>query len=195
MHAVKHFYQMILAKPTAWEGHGNFAIHLTEALKPKVTVDLGVDYGFSTFCFAVLGHGKVYGIDSFEGDEHAGRRSTYDHVMGLREHFRVTLKMKNLYFIKGYFDDVAKRWEKKIDILHIDGLHTYDAVKNDYTTWLPFLNPDGVVLFHDTISFPHDVGRFFAELEGYKHNFEHSHGLGVWTRSEATFEKIQKLLS
>ena len=158
MHAVKHFYQMILAKPTAWEGHGNFAIHLTEALKPKVTVDLGVDYGFSTFCFAVLGFGKVYGIDSFEGDEHAGRRSTYDHVMGLRENFRATLNMKNLYFIKGYFDDVAKRWEKKIDILHIDGLHTYDAVKNDYTTWLPFLNPDGVVLFHDTISFPHDVG-------------------------------------
>ena len=96
MHAVKHFYQMILAKPTAGEGHGNFAINLTEALKPKVTVDLGVDYGFSTFCFAVLGFGKVYGIDSFEGDEHAGRRSTYDHVMGLRENFRATLNMKNL---------------------------------------------------------------------------------------------------
>jgi hypothetical protein len=32
-------------------------------------------------------------------------------------------------------------------------------------------------------------------LQGYKHNFEHSHGLGVWTQSDATFEKIQKLLS
>jgi len=195
MNALQHFYQLITSKPTAWEGHGNFAIQLTDIMKPKVTVDLGVDYGFSTFCFALLGKGKVYGIDCFEGDEHAGKRSTYDHVMQLRQHFQKTIKMNNLYFLKGYFDEVAKRWDKKIDILHIDGLHTYEAVSNDFATWTPFLNADGVVLMHDTISFPHDVGRFFAELEGYKHNFEHCHGLGVWTQSEETWNKIQRLLS
>ena len=99
MNALQHFYQLITSKPTAWEGHGNFAIQLTDIMKPKVTVDLGVDYGFSTFCFALLGKGKVYGIDSFEGDEHAGKRSTYDHVMQLREHFRATIKMNNVYFL------------------------------------------------------------------------------------------------
>ena len=65
--------------------------------------------------------GHVYGIDSFEGDEHAGVKETYDFVLKKKDE----LELDNITFIKGYFDDVVKTWEKPIDILHIDGLHTY----------------------------------------------------------------------
>jgi predicted O-methyltransferase YrrM len=48
------------------EGHEDFAVRLVEHLKPKVVVDLGVDYGFSTFAFALPNIGTVYGIDWFQ---------------------------------------------------------------------------------------------------------------------------------
>ena len=139
-------------------------------------------------------NGKVVGIDCFEGDIHAGQRSTYDHVIKLRDHFKKYWNQTNVRFVKGYFEDVARSWEKPIDILHIDGLHTYEAVKQDFTTWSKFLQPNGVILMHDTVSFPNDVGRFFEELPDYKFNFQHTHGLGVWTASAETFERIKPLL-
>lgn len=51
---------------SAWKGHELFAVWLVKKLKPLVIVDLGIDYGFSTFVFVIPGIGKVYGIDHFK---------------------------------------------------------------------------------------------------------------------------------
>jgi len=48
--------------PSAWTGHYDFAQWLVEELKPTVTVDLGVDYGYSLFALAMPEIGKVYGV-------------------------------------------------------------------------------------------------------------------------------------
>jgi len=82
--------------------------------------------------------------------------------------------------------------DKQIDILHIDGIHPYDAVKNDYETWKGFLKEESVIIFHDTEAFPADVGRFFDELEmPHKMKFNHSAGLGIATRNLEIMEKIR----
>ena len=57
---------------SAWLGHMKFANWLVTLLNPSVIVDLGVDYGHSTFSFASANKGIVYGIDSFDGDIQAG---------------------------------------------------------------------------------------------------------------------------
>lgn len=160
--------------PSAWKGHRSFAVNLVKNFKPKVIVDLGVDYGYSLFALAEAGIGQVYGIDSFDGDVHAGHHS--DACLMVNE--IINLDYKNITLVKGYFDDVVKTWDKTIDILHIDGLHTYEAVKNDYLKWSPHVRPGGIILFHDTVAFP-EVGRFFNEIPGEKTHFEHSAGLGV----------------
>jgi hypothetical protein len=101
-----------------------------------------------------------------------------------------------LTFIKGYFDDVAKTWDKKIDILHIDGDHSYESVKNDYETWSKFLNDDGVILFHDTCieelnGNHYGVKKFFDEIDLPKCTFTHTFGLGVVSKNKKLIEIIQ----
>lgn len=194
---MKAYYELITQKPSAWIGHAKFALSLQFALKPKTIVDLGVDYGFSTFIWGMLKIGKVYGIDAFEGDAHAGYHSdAYDHVTKIHKQIKKAHKNNSVEIIKGYFDDVAATWTKPIDILHIDGLHTYEAVKNDYEKWSKFVHSDGAILFHDTHSFPDDVGRFFNELdEPYKFAFDHSAGLGVICKSKKSFLLVKPYLS
>jgi len=197
MSRVKYIKKLISVHGTAWMGHGEFAMNLVEILKPDIVVDLGVDYGFSTFCFAQPKIGKVYGVDWFQGDEHAKYRNTYEIVKNLQSDMESHYDIDNVEIIKSDFTELSKTWNKKIDILHIDGLHTYDAVKSDFTNWIDHCNEDALILFHDTISFPKDVGRFFDEIkdEFYNFNFKHSHGLGVLTKNEKTFDLIGSLLN
>ena len=167
----------IMSISSAWQGHRNFANWLTEHLKPGVTVDLGVDYGFSTFALAERNPGHVYGIDLFQGDEHAGFRDTGEFVSDFKDRNGI----ENVTFIKGDFNQVAEMWVSPIDILHIDGLHTFEAVSNDYTTWIKFVHPNGVILMHDIVSFP-DVKQFYNSIGLPKLFFVESHGLGVVSR-------------
>lgn len=195
---IKSYYELITAKPTAWAGHGKFALTLQYTIKPKIIVDLGVDYGFSTFLFGMLKIGKVYGVDTFAGDEHAGSHpDAEEFVQSVLKQIRRRFKNNSIEIIKSTFDEAAANWDKgKINILHIDGLHTYEAVKNDYEKWLPHMDADGVVLFHDVTSFPDDVGKFFAELPtDKKYAFEHSAGLGVLALSDHSWQKIKSLYS
>ena len=171
-----------------WRDHRLFADWLIRRTEPETVVDLGVDYGYSTFCFALPEIGHVYGIDSFEGDEHAGVKETYDFVLKKKDE----LELDNITFIKGYFDDVVKTWEKPIDILHIDGLHTYEAAKNDFEKWSPLLKENGVILMHDTMVERFGVKDFFEEIDLPKTNFKHCNGLGVISKNSNLINEINK---
>lgn len=174
-----------------WQSHRIFAEWIMKELNPTVTVDLGVDYGFSSFCFAIQNIGTVYGIDCFEGDDMNGSRQTLDYVLNTKDR----LGLKNLNIIKGYFDDVVESWNQKIDILHIDGYHRYDSVKNDYEKWSKFVDDNGVILFHDTmVSDPNfEVKKFFDELNLHKVNLLSSNGLGIASKNKSIIDKIKKV--
>ena len=145
--------EILGAIPSAWnyppKSHREFAEWLIKTLKPKVTVELGVDYGYSSFIMALCQNNPVYGIDCFDTSKHGIRiDDDYEFVLAVKE----KLKINNLTIIKDYFDDVAKSWDQPIDLLHIDGLHDYDNCKNDFETWFPLMSKKGVVIMHDTIS-------------------------------------------
>lgn len=191
---INDYINYINRHPSAWVGHGVFATELVKIFKPNIIVDLGVDYGFSTFCLAYHKIGKVYGIDWFQGDMHTGYRDTYSLVSQLYDDLKTEFGINNIELIKGDFNEIAKVWDKKIDLIHIDGLHTYEAVKNDYETWSKFCNEDAIILFHDVEEFP-DVKRFFSELpEDYKLVRSGSCGLGVFTKSKEKFDIIKNII-
>ena len=86
---------------------------------------------------------------------------------------------------EGFFSDhVGGFAAGSIDILHIDGTHTYEAVKEDFESWIDKVSEGGVVLFHDvavTGRPDYGVWKFWSELKADFDCFEFSHcnGLGV----------------
>ena len=178
---------------SAWRGHHYFALWLVKELQPLTIVDLGVDRGFSTLIFGAQNIGKVYGIDWFKKYNFLGEGiDDYIPTMRNRRKMEKKFRITNVTIIKSKFSEVAKKWKKNIDILHIDGTHTYKDAKEDYQTWRKFLNENSVILFHDTNVYE-GVIRFFGELDLPKYNFTHSYGLGVVSKNKELISKIKEI--
>ncbi len=172
---------------SAWAEHTPFAMFLTELLRPRVFVELGTYAGASycAFCQAsqILNvQMECSAVDTWEGDLHAGNYPA-DVLKDLKIHHDPRYgKFSKL--LQMTFDEALKQMpDDSIDLLHIDGLHTYEAVKHDYDTWLPKMSERGVIIFHDTAVVERDFGvkAFWEEVQKDHLHFEfkHGHGLGV----------------
>jgi len=64
-------------------------------------------------------------------------------------------------FIQG--DSSVTKFPEPLDILYIDGGHTYDQVKADFDLHYDNVKPGGIIFFHDPVIWPDDVGRFLEE--------------------------------
>ena len=50
--------------------------------------------------------------------------------------------------------EAADGWSEPVDLLYVDGWHSYDAVIADGEAWLPYLRPSGGVIFDDYAVYP-----------------------------------------
>ena len=178
----------VLALPTAWSGHKAFLFSLMEAMRPRRYVELGSHAGASFFaaCQHIKmngAYGEAVAVDLWEGDHQAG---FYSEQVFNDFKYRLNTHFPNIgSYIRGYFSQAVALFEKEsIDLLHIDGLHTYEAVKEDFETWRPALSNNGTIIFHDTSEYQTDFGvwQLFEEIEEIataSFRFRHCHGLGV----------------
>lgn len=172
---------------SAWLEHIPFAFWLIGATKPATLVELGTHRGASyfAFCQAVERLGvntRCYAVDNWKGDIHAGH---YDESIfkQVSEHNAAHFSAFSRLVRSDFNDALAHFSDNSIDLLHIDGLHTYEAVKEDFENWLPKLSENAIVIFHDTNVREKGFGvfRFFEQIkQKYPHfEFAHGHGLGV----------------
>jgi hypothetical protein len=192
-----------LTESSIWVGHIPFAWALLEMTRPDVFVELGTYKGDSycaicqgvtmlklpTRCFAVDTWAGGHGIGGYTDAILRDLRAYHDPTYG---EFSLLLQTD--------FDSAAPHFEDgSVDLLHIDGQHTYEAVQHDYQTWKPKMSDRGVILFHDIAAGRSDFGvwKLWEELKmQFPHvDFAHSSGLGVLgvganlpTAAQALFE-------
>lgn len=171
-----------------WSGHLAFANDLISAIRPSLLVELGTHYGESYFgfCQSVSENSLdclCYAVDHWLGEAHAGfyGEEVFEEVSQHNDAYYKSFS----YLLRTSFDTALERFgDEAIDLLHIDGLHTYEAVSGDFRAWLPKVRPGGIVLLHDTVVRHVDFGvwRLWDELKvefSETFEFHHSWGLGV----------------
>jgi glycosyltransferase involved in cell wall biosynthesis len=173
--------------PSAWPEHVPFAFWLVDVLRPATIVELGTHAGvsYSAMCQAVKMLGlpaRCFAIDTWKGDEHAGFYS--EEVYRDLAAFHDPRYGAFSRLVRSTFDDALSHFEDaSIHLLHIDGLHTYDAVRHDFLSWRPKLASNAVVILHDTNVRERGFGvfRLWEEISADKPHFSflHGHGLGV----------------
>jgi len=172
---------------SAWAGHVPFLFVLFKLLKPRTYVELGVHSGCSFIAACTAARSccvttNLVGVDTWEGDPHSG---LYDGDTLYRElKTYVDGCFPNARLIRSSFSQARAQFNStSIDVLNIDGYHTYEAVKEDFVTWFSAVSPQGVVLFHDIGVYDTNFGvhRLWAELKDRFTTIElpHSFGLGV----------------
>lgn len=172
-------------KESAWMEHIPFSFWISKELEPDTFVELGTHNGTSyfSFCQAFKEFSiscEAFAIDHWEGDEQAGYYDSevFSYVSNVNEkHFEGMSTLLKMSFdeAKAKFDD------NEIDLIHIDGMHSYEAVAHDFYNWLPKMSKRGVVLLHDTQVKKEGFGvwKLFEELKEKYPTFEFKHGYGL----------------
>ena len=156
-----------------------FALHLFAAKGPEkgAIVEVGSFKGLGT-CYLGLGsksagREKVYAVDSFAEAGMSDSATYFDDFMANVKKAGLSMQVRP---VPKTSVEAAKEWDKEIRLLFLDGEHTYDAVKTDFTLWSKHVVPNGIIAFHDAQSKDHpEVGKFVGELlenkETYKRVF------------------------
>ncbi len=135
--------EKMIARDEAW-----LLARLVRQYRPQTIAEVGSYTGASTCILAAFaeryGGGTVYAIDPFfnvEGRESydAGYEAVFDR--------NVAPYRDRVQKVKGLSWDVP--WERPIDLLFLDGDHSYEGLAKDLAKFLPFLVPGSVVIFHD----------------------------------------------
>lgn len=106
--------------------------HYASMLKPQARIlNIGVEYGASLYCLAAGNpQAKISGVD-----------------VDLSK-FVASLDLPPLELIEQSSADLVKHWRKAIDLLFIDGDHTFAGVTADLG-FAKRVGPGGFVLLHD----------------------------------------------
>ena len=160
--AEKKQHQVFLNKHTNLKVANTTFTHLTSAEKRKLielaskfrsgyAVEIGSFIGASA-CFISAGlseESKLICIDTWENDAMSeGKRNTKDEFDYNTQQFQ-----EKIIKIQGYSIEVKEQIlaiTNKLDLLFIDGDHSYEGCKADWDLYIDMVKSGGCVIFHDS---------------------------------------------
>src|ERR1700730_13263670 len=122
-----------------WIEHVPFAFWISSILKPHTIVELGTHHGCSYFAFCQaaknLGlQSRCYAIDICKGDVY--QSSNGEDVFERARRQNETHYAAFSTLMRSTSDDALPQFaDASIDLLHIDGRHSYEDVKHDFESW------------------------------------------------------------
>src|SRR3990167_9300637 len=188
---------------SAWHEHIPFAFWLISAARPRLFVELGTHAGASycAFCQAIdrlAVDCRAFAVDTWRGDEETGFYG--EEVFEQLEAYHDQRYGRFSRLVRSTFDEALSHFDdQSIDLLHIDGVHNYDAVRQDFESWSTKLSPRAVVLFHDINVRERDFGvsRLWEEVSASRPHFtfDHGHGLGVLAVGDGVPHALRSLFA
>lgn len=120
----------------------------------KNIVEIGTAYGIGSLILLSGSEGIVTTIDNhkyyrpyYENEHH---QITPDEKWKIINNYLQLFSNNRIKVIKNDSVKEAENWKNEsIDLLYIDGDHSYSQVLMDYRTWLSKVKKDGVILLHD----------------------------------------------
>jgi cephalosporin hydroxylase len=125
------------------------------AANSKAIVEIGAAFGASACMFlaSMPEDGWLTSIDAFvtspsgwSATPEACRR-TVDHTLTVA---RLPLRVAAWNLLHARSEDVVKTWMADVDMLFVDGDHSYEACRFDVDNWGKFVRRGGVMLIHDS---------------------------------------------
>jgi hypothetical protein len=176
----------MLSVESAWVSHVPMAYLIIELARPGVVVELGTHRGdsYCAFCQAVAQlqlPTRCFAVDTWRGDPQAGFYGA-DVLASLKTHHDPMYGGFSTLMQTDFDSAVTQFADASIDLLHLDGHHTYESARHDYETWLPKMSPRGVMLFHDTNvrnKPTFGVYRLWEELSQKYPHFDVPYGYGL----------------
>ena len=136
---------------------GHVLYGLVRSMRPDVCVEIGSSRGKSA-CYIAMAlkenrRGRLYAIDPHRPNDWA--ESPYGKDLDTAESFRTNISKLGLseqvIMIRSTSEEAARDWQRPIDLIFIDGDHSYTGVKRDWELFAPHVRPFGIVVFHDTM--------------------------------------------
>lgn len=119
----------------------------------RVVCEIGSYVGASACCFGLAmsrnGAGEVLCVDTWnnEGMSEGSRDTFAEFSKNTRPYAPFIVPIRG--FSTEVIEQVASQ-AKRLDVLFIDGDHSYEGVKADWETYRPLLGPGSIVVFHDS---------------------------------------------
>ncbi len=119
----------------------------------NTVVEIGSYIGASACCFGAAiksraDRGRIYCIDTWNNDAMTeGNRDTWQKFQN-----NTAIYKDHIVPIRGFSTDVVGQVAahvKSVDLLFIDGDHSYEGAKADWEAYKGFLNVGSIVVFHD----------------------------------------------
>jgi len=135
-------FSCLIDQETGMAGHLLFLYNLTRETKSKNIIEIGLGGANSAIAFLLAlksNRGKLISIDCNP------KKEAIERIKNLRFE-------KNWELLEGFSQEVVNKIPKnlKIDILLIDGKHSYNQCKLDYKLYEPMVKNGGFILFHDS---------------------------------------------